>query len=131
MTSASTPRKLTPGWQTHLRKSTNSFQRVIFTSFGTLTLLLCFSFLSSLKAQEITTSSCPLKKLNGIAAQEMMVKGVIMQTELEKQENDAYAKYTFIHTVRADWTIWICIQGVEVKNDQPDKLTLACTACDY
>jgi len=87
--------------------------------------------LSATKAQDVADPSCPLKKLNGIAAQGMMVKGVIMQTELEKEEDNAYAKYTFIHTVRADWRIWICIQGVEVKNGQPDKLTLACTACDY
>ena len=102
-----------------------------FIIFGAAVLLLHLSPLSALKAQELNDLFCPQKKLNGVAAQEMMVKGVIMHTELEKVEKDKYTKYTFIHTVRADWTIWICIQGVEVRNGQPDKLALACTACDY
>lgn len=82
-------------------------------------------------AQETAEPNCPVKKLNGIAAQEMMVKGVLMHTELEKVAIEDYTKYTFVHTVRADWNIWVCIQGVEVRDEQPENITLSCTACDY
>ena len=94
-------------------------------------LLLPLISLVPVEAEEINSPNCPLKKLNGIAAQEMMVKGVIMHTELEKQDQTTHMKYTFVHTVRADWTIWICIQGVTVKDGQPDNIRLSCTACDY
>ena len=82
-------------------------------------------------ADEINILTCPQKHLGGEAAQEMMVKGVIMHTQLESKETEGYTKYTFVHTVRADWTIWICIQAVDVDNGKPDNLRLSCTACDY
>ena len=106
-------------------------QKLAFISFGAVILLLHLFTLNTLNAEELNDHTCPQKKLSGVGAQEMMVKGVIMQSELEKVKTDTYDQYTFIHTVRADWTIWICIQSVEVKNGEPDKLTLACTACDY
>jgi len=84
-----------------------------------------------IEAQENADPTCPVKKLNGIEAQEMMVKGVLMHTELEKQDANGHTKYTFVYTVRADWNIWICIQGVDVKGRQPGNITLSCTACDY
>ena len=102
-----------------------------FTVRGTALLLLLLISLAPVEAEEINSPHCPLKKLNGIAAQEMMVKGVIMHTELEKQDKTTHMEYTFVHTVRADWTIWICIQGVTVKDGQPDDVRLSCTACDY
>ncbi len=82
-------------------------------------------------ANESSILTCPQKHLAGEPAQEMMVKGVIMHTQLRNQEKEAHTEYTFIHTVRADWTIWICIQIVDVGNGRPDNLRLSCTACDY
>ena len=92
-------------------------------------LLLLISF--SAYAQDSSDGQCRLTTLEGADAQEMMVKGVIMHTELEKQEQATHMEYTFVHTVRADWTIWVCIHGVDVRDGQPDNLRLSCTACDY
>ena len=101
------------------------------TVHGALLILFPLISLAPVEAEETDSPNCPLKKLNGIAAQEMMVKGVIMHTELEKQEQATHIEYTFVHTVRADWTIWVCIHGVDVRDGQPDNLRLSCTACDY
>ena len=102
-----------------------------YTVCGVALLVFPLISLVPVLAEEINSPNCPLKKLNGSAAQEMMVKGVIMHTELEKHEKTTHIEYTFVHTVRADWTIWICIQGANVKDGQPDDLRLSCTACDY
>ncbi|MBT06664.1 MAG: hypothetical protein CMM32_07090 [Rhodospirillaceae bacterium] len=93
--------------------------------------ILSLIALATPMADETGPLTCPQKYLSGEAAQEMMVKGVIMHTQLRNQENEDHTKYTFIHTVRADWTIWICIQTVDVSNGTPDNLRISCTACDY
>ena len=114
------------------KASTNRISEALqFTVRWAALLLLPLISLVPVEAEEINSPNCPLKKLNGAAAQEMMVKGVIMYTELEKQNKTTHMEYTFVHTVRADWTIWICIQGVTVKDGQPDDVRLSCTACDY
>ena len=87
--------------------------------------------LAAAVAEETNPLTCPQKHLAGEAAQEMMVKGVIMHTQLESKANEVYTEYTFVHTVRADWTIWICVQAVDARNGKPDNLRLSCTACDY
>jgi hypothetical protein len=65
---------------------------------GATLLLLPLIFLVPVEGEEINSPNYPLKKLNGIAAQEMTVKGVTMHTELEKQEKTTHMEYIFVHT---------------------------------
>tara|TARA_B100000686_G_scaffold320866_1_gene372972 strand:- start:412 stop:822 length:411 start_codon:yes stop_codon:yes gene_type:complete len=98
---------------------------------GTIFFFLSIIALTTPMADEINTLTCPQKYLAGEAAQEMMVKGVIMHTTLQSEEKELHTEHTFVHTVRADWTIWICIQVVDANNGKPNNLRLSCTACEY
>ena len=102
-----------------------------FAVRGAIFFFLSLIALTTAMADEINTLTCPQKYLAGEAAQEMMVKGVIMHTKLQSEEKELHTEHTFVHTVRADWTIWICIQVVDASNGKPDNLRLSCTACDY
>ena len=95
-----------------------------------LTVLL-ISFPATLEANGL--KECPLRTLKGVEAQEMIVKGVIMHSEFEGviTEPSGYKKISFIHTVRADWTIWICLQALVMFDDKPQSLELLCTGCNY
>ena len=103
----------------------------LFAISEVASIFLFLIVLATARADETDNLTCPQKHLGGEAAQEMMVKGVIMHTQLQSEEKESYTEYTFVHTVRADWTIWICIQAVGVANGKPDNLRLSCTACDY
>ena len=84
-------------------------------------------------AQNFPEKQCPLKTLAGIEAQELMVKGVIMHTEFEKKSTGTLDQHeiSLVHTLRADWAIWICIQSLIVHQENPQSLTLLCTRCEY
>ena len=73
--------------------------------------MLLLLILLPANAQSSSERQCRLKTLEGIDAQEMMVKGIIMHTEFQEDPKDTAGQneITFIHTLRADWTIWICI----------------------
>ena len=94
-----------------------------------------FIFLASFPAYAapLVERQCSIKTLEGIEAQEMMVKGVIMHTEFEGTTNEALGsrKISFVHTLRADWTIWICLQALSLSEGSPQSLELVCTGCDY
>ena len=98
---------------------------------GAASIFLFLVVLATARADETDNLTCPQKPLAGEAAQEMMVKGVIMHTKLQSEKKELHTEHTFVHTVRADWTIWICIQVVDASNGKPDNLRLSCTACDY
>ena len=95
--------------------------------------MLLLLILLPANAQSSSERQCRLKTLEGIDAQEMMVKGVIMHTEFQEDPKDTAGQneITFIHTLRADWTIWICIQSLLVHEGNPRALQLVCTGCDY
>ena len=95
--------------------------------------MLLLLILLPANAQSSSERQCRLKTLEGIDAQEMMVKGVIMHTEFQEDPKDTadQNEITFIHTLRADWTIWICIQSLLVHEGNPRSLQLVCTGCDY
>ena len=84
-------------------------------------------------AQTPSGKQCPLKILEGVEAQDLMVKGVIMHTEFEKISTGTLDQneISLIHTLRADWAIWICIQSLIVQQENPRSLTLICTRCEY
>lgn len=84
-------------------------------------------------AQSFSDKQCPLKTLEGIEAQELMVKGVIMHTEFEKKSTGALDQneISLVHTLRADWAIWICIQSLIIHQGDPQSLALICTRCEY
>tara|TARA_B100000586_G_C20064483_1_gene407822 strand:+ start:302 stop:577 length:276 start_codon:yes stop_codon:yes gene_type:complete len=84
-------------------------------------------------AQSFPEKQCPMKTLEGVAAQELMVKGVIMHTEFEKKPTGTldHNKISLIHTLRADWAIWICIQSLIIHQENPQSLALICTRCEY
>ena len=84
-------------------------------------------------AQNSSEKECPLKTVEGVEAQELMVKGVIMHTEFEKKTTDTpeQNEISFVYTLRADWAIWICIQSLIVRQENPHSLTLVCTRCEY
>ena len=94
-------------------------------------LLLLISFPAY--AQDSSDGQCRLKTLEGADAQEMMVKGVIMHSEFEGTTNEVSGgrKISFIHTLRADWTIWICLQTLSLSEGNPQSLELVCTGCNY
>ena len=95
--------------------------------------MLLLMILLPANAQSSSERQCRLRTLEGIDAQEMMVKGVIMHTEFQEDPKDTAGQneITFIHTLRADWTIWICIQSLLVHEGNPRSLQLVCTGCDY
>ena len=95
--------------------------------------MLLLLILLPANAQSSSERQCRLKTLEGIDAQEMMVKGVIMHTEFQEDPKDTAGQneITFIHTLRADWTIWICIQSLLVHQGNPQSLEFVCTGCDY
>ena len=102
---------------------------MLIKAVATLLLLI----LLPANAQSSSERQCRLRTLEGIEAQEMMVKGVIMHTEFREDPKDTAGQneITFIHTLRADWTIWICIQSLLVHEGNPRSLQLVCTGCDY
>ena len=95
--------------------------------------MLLLMILLPANAQSSSERQCRLRTLEGIDAQEMMVKGVIMHTEFREDPKDTAGQneITFIHTLRADWAIWICIQSLLVYEGNPRSLQLVCTGCDY
>ena len=95
--------------------------------------MLLLMILLPANAQSSSERQCRLRTLEGIDAQEMMGKGVIMHTEFQEDPKDTAGQneITFIHTLRADWTIWICIQSLLVHEGNPRSLQLVCTGCDY
>ena len=94
-------------------------------------LLLLISFPAY--AQDSADGQCRLTTLQGADAQEMMVKGVIMHSEFEGTTSEVSGgrKISFIHTLRADWTIWICLQTLSLSEGSPQSLELVCTGCNY
>ena len=84
-------------------------------------------------AAPLEERQCSPKTLEGVEAQEMMVKGVIMHSEFEGPTNEVSGnrKISFIHTLRADWTIWICLQALSLSGGSPQSLELVCTGCNY
>ena len=98
-------------------------------------LAVILAFLASFPAyaEPLLERQCSIKTLEGIEAQEMMVKGVIMHSEFEGTTNEVSGgrKISFIHTLRADWTIWICLQTLTLSGGSPQSLELVCTGCSY
>ena len=94
-----------------------------------------FAFLPSFPAyaEPLVDRQCSIRTLEGIEAQEMMVKGVIMHSEFEGTTNEVSGgrKISFIHTLRADWTIWICLQTLSLSEGSPPSLELVCPGCNY
>tara|TARA_B100000315_G_C14431557_1_gene520369 strand:+ start:609 stop:920 length:312 start_codon:yes stop_codon:yes gene_type:complete len=94
-------------------------------------LLLLISFPAY--AQDSADGQCRLTTLQGADAQEMMVKGVRLHTEFQKdpKDSDGTEKITIVHSIRADWKIWVCVQSLIRRGESPQSLHLVCTGCDY